>query len=374
MLIGLGLAALVYVALAQRLIKSMFHLKLRPSSEVAFADLPTVSVCIPARNETHAMTSCLDRVLRNDYKKMEVIVYDDSSVDDTSLVIRSYAHAGVRFVPGTELPEGWIGKNHALNTLAEESSGKLILFMDVDTDIRPTTISQLVQFVVQNQLKMTSVIPRRQDGWRGSVLFSHLRYFWQVVLSSKSQPAAASALWLVERQKFDELGGIEAHRSLIAPESFFASKSGEDYRPLMSDQHLGVGFEKKWTSQCETSRRLLYPTLGSFLGGNWRAIALFLVLNIPLATVLAGIVMGDEVIIAASLVVLMIGVFMYGFYTLRAWSRGWWLGALFWPMILLQETVLFVSSLIGYKRGSITWKGRKLTDPVLRADYLEIDN
>ena len=79
--------------------------------------LPSVTVCIPARNEDHALTDCLHKVLASDYEKLEIIVVDDNSVDNTSVLIKSFAHAGVRFVAGSELPEGWLGKNHSLQML-----------------------------------------------------------------------------------------------------------------------------------------------------------------------------------------------------------------------------------------------------------------
>src|SRR5665648_287743 len=111
-----------------------------PTTINSSTDLPTVSVCVPARNETHAMTRCLEAVLASDYEKLEVIVLDDSSVDDTSVLIKSFAHEGVRFVSGETLPTGWLGKNHALHGLQNEASGSILLFIDVDTHISPTTI------------------------------------------------------------------------------------------------------------------------------------------------------------------------------------------------------------------------------------------
>lgn len=372
--ISLGLYGIVIAGLTRRLLSGLRRFKPVRLDEVNPADLPSVSVCVPARNETHALTSCLDRVLKSDYKKLEVIVYDDSSVDDTSLVIRSYAHAGVRFVPGPKLPEGWIGKNHALNVLAKESSGKFILFMDVDTDIKPTTISQLVQFVVKRDLKMASVIPRRRDGWRMSVIFGNLRYFWQLVLSSSRAPAAASALWVIERTRLIELGSLEAYKSSIAPEALFAAQNGSDYGCLMSDEQLGVGYEKKWTSQSETGRRLLYPTLGNYLGSPWAALAMLTSLNLPMLVLVVGLIIGEAQLVGLGLAAVIVGMLMYGIYTRLTWNRGWWLGALVWPVICLQETILFMSSLIGHTRQTITWKGRRITAPVLKVEYYKIDN
>ena len=88
-----------------RLYRSMKRSRL-PDDVPAAVDVPSVSVCIPARNETHAMAECLERVLASDYPKLEILVFDDNSADDTSTIIRSFAQEGVRFVAGTELPEG----------------------------------------------------------------------------------------------------------------------------------------------------------------------------------------------------------------------------------------------------------------------------
>jgi hypothetical protein len=49
-------------------------------------------------------------------------VFNDQSGDNTSFLIKSFAHAGVRFIDGSPLPEGWLGKNFAQHHLYRESS------------------------------------------------------------------------------------------------------------------------------------------------------------------------------------------------------------------------------------------------------------
>src|SRR5690606_9393006 len=180
-----GLVVLVLIGgfFAWRLARAyrQFTVKMNLTSATLLADLPSVSVCIPARNETHAMTECLERVIASNYPKIEIIVLDDSSVDDTSVLIKSFAHSGVRFVEGSPLPDGWLGKNHALEGLLKEASGRYVFFMDVDTKISPFTISQLVAYAASEDATMVSVLPRRNDGWRMSVIWTTLRYFWEII-------------------------------------------------------------------------------------------------------------------------------------------------------------------------------------------------
>lgn len=354
---------LIFVAalILWRLWRAFALFRMRKAPEV-IKDLPSVSVCIPARNEMHALTTCLEKVLASDYEKLEILVFDDSSADETSVLIKSFAHAGVRFVPGTHLPEGWLGKNHALEVLAREASGTFVIFIDVDTQIEPQTISKLVSFTVGEKLEMVSSIPFRQDAWRASVLFGTLRYFWQLVMPGAHYPATSSALWLIRRSTLLEtLGGFSRYSSSVEPEAHIARRLGGDYSCLLSGPSLGVSFEKKWQSQCETSRRLLYPQFG---GRWWSVLAgcgVLAVLNLPTFLVVISVATGWTTVAFLSLIVLASFMLLYGLYLTRVWRRGWWLGALLWPYAAFQELILLLLSATDYWRGNVTWKGRNVT-------------
>ncbi|MBU1909324.1 MAG: glycosyltransferase, partial [Verrucomicrobia bacterium] len=45
---------------------------------------PRVSICIPTRNRKDALIVCLESCLAQDYRPLEIIVYDDASTDGTS--------------------------------------------------------------------------------------------------------------------------------------------------------------------------------------------------------------------------------------------------------------------------------------------------
>jgi glycosyltransferase involved in cell wall biosynthesis len=349
-----------------RLERGLRRFRVRHNATTAI-EAPSVSVCIPARNETHAMTQCLERVLASDYKKMEVVVFDDESADNTSFLINSFAHAGVRFIPGSDLPEGWLGRNHALEVLAREASGTYIIYLNVDTHITPTTISQLVSYAMTEKLEMLSVIPGRNDIWRPNVLFGHLRYFWEIILSRESSPATSSSLWMIKRHTFlDTIGGLISHKSEVEPEERLAAIIGtKAYHCLVSDQRLGVSYEKKWQSQYETSRRLLYPMVGGNWFGGLVALVVLALLNVPLLLVLSGLIVGWMTMHSVALAYVVLFSLLYGRYTHAVWRRNWWIGALSWPVIILQELALFIASMTGYIQGTITWKGRPVTSAKL---------
>lgn len=368
----LVLTLLVIVA-AVRLQYALNEFRIKKNYTAAL-EAPSVTVCIPARNETHAMTQCLERVLASDYKKLEIIVFDDSSIDDTSALIRSFAHSGVRFVPGTHLPDGWLGRNHALEVLAQEASGTYVIFMDVDTTIQTTTISQLVGCMMTENLTMVSVLPGRSDTWRASALFGHLRYYWEVLFARPAMPAVSSSLWMIKRKVLlQTIGGFTAHRSEVQPESRIAEIIGQlAYRCLVGGSNLGVVYEKKWLSQVETSRRLLFPKMGGRWYGAIIGLIVLLAMNVPTVAVFSGIFLGWGYEQVAGLWFTLLGMSLYAMYLSRLWQSRWWLGGLLWPYVILQETVLFMLSVWGYARHSITWKGRLIDASPVRTDRIEI--
>src|SRR5678816_70893 len=84
----------------------------------ADASGPRVSVVVAARDEGPNIERALQSLLAQRYDSLEVIAIDDRSTDDTGAVLDRMALADRRLhvVRITELPPGWLGKNHALHT------------------------------------------------------------------------------------------------------------------------------------------------------------------------------------------------------------------------------------------------------------------
>ena len=345
---------------------SHFKMKSMVTSAKMIQSLPSVSVCIPARNEVHAMNDVLEQVVASNYPKLEIIVLDDHSSDNTSALIKAFAREGVRFVEGKKLPDGWLGKNHALQGLLEQASGTYVLFMDVDTRLAPNAIEQLVAYAHQEKAKMVSVLPRREDSPRASVFFSPLRYFWEILFHRKSSPATASNAWMIDRQtllqRFQGFGFI---KDAVQPESRLSSllmATGE-YRFLIGTKMLGISYEKKWRSQLATSVRLLYPLLRFKTPESVIVVLDLLILSTPLFILLSGLIVGWNVhhLIAGMFLLMFAG--LYGIYLRKVWNAGWFIGGLLLPIIVLQEASLVAASAIAYHKKTVMWKGRSVSAP-----------
>lgn len=372
MIYVLAMMSFIVLALSTRINKKMTEYKRRVlfSQSSLLKDLPSVSVCIPARNEHHAMTSCLERVLASNYPKLEVIVIDDESVDSTPTLVKSFAHEGVRFVAGGEVPDGWLGKNHALDVLLKEASGTYVLFMDVDTNIEPNTIGQMVAYAAETKVSMMSVLPTRTDLFRSSVLLAPLRYFWHILFSGRHNPVAASNAWMINRRAFiNEAGDFSSYKTAVEPEikvaRLFAAQKA--YGFLVSDELLGVSYEKKLSSQLETSIRLRFPMLHFSVFRSIGAMILLIFFAVaPYIFALAAIVMHDNYVLIFAFMLLLLEMYAYNLYLRSVWKKGNLVGSSLVTLILLEDAMVTFQSMFSYLTNTVTWKGRPISRDIRR--------
>jgi len=102
---------------------------------------PLVTVLIPAFNERLVIERTIDTILRTGYEKLEVLVIDDGSSDDTAAVVERCASKEPR-VRLLRKQNG--GKAHAANAGLAVARGEIVVAVDADTLILPGAIERLV--------------------------------------------------------------------------------------------------------------------------------------------------------------------------------------------------------------------------------------
>ena len=337
-------------------------------SEQMPAKLPSVTLAIPARNETHALKQSLEKALVSNYEKLEILVLDDCSQDATAEMIKSFAHDGVRFVQGADPSEGWIGKNLAYRTLMEQASGDIIIFCGVDVHLSVDSISQLVALYSSRGLKMLSVLPERVNTDFLAHIIQPVRYFWQLSFPRyfTSTPAAISSLWMIDRQSLTKAGGFNAVQNSLAPEAYFAKRFNNDgkYAYLLDSPDLGITSKKKAQSQVDTSVRLLYPTLKRSFALSWVAIALILSLLVA-PFVGAGLYFvgyASYLYLVAAIILTLTHLLMLT----RIAPAAVLSGLISLPLSMIAYVILIAVSAWEYEFGEINWKGRNVCIPALR--------
>lgn len=339
--------------------------------------LPSVSVLVPARNETEDLEICLQALVASDYPKLEILVLDDcSSGRQTPDIIRSFAQDGVRFIHG-QIPDevNWLAKNYAYEQLRDSASGEILLFCGVDAVISPKTIRLLVEELESSGKDMLSVLPlRRAVRTRGGSLLQSMRYFWEVCLPRRffRRPPVLSTCWLIRSTTLNDMGGFESVRRSVTPEAPLARRAvaNDKYSFIRSDDSIGVYSDKGAEQQYETSIRVRYPQLhrrlelialaslaelilllGPFIG-------LFVVVLMPRA-------MACAAIWGVSIMCLYIA---YGIVVVGSRLTNPWYGWLLMPVGFMVDLVVLHVSLWKYEFSNVEWKGRNVCVPVMRLE------
>ena len=133
---------------------------LRDSQETAGASddpaaWPSVTVVVPAKDEAVAIEHSLRSLLASDYPNLQVVAVDDRSTDATGKLMDEVAespesHGRLRVLHVKELPDGWLGKPHAMALAADGATSDWLLFTDGDVIFDPRAIRLAIQYAEQS--------------------------------------------------------------------------------------------------------------------------------------------------------------------------------------------------------------------------------
>ncbi len=167
-----------------------------------------VSVLIPARNEEKNIGKLLSDLQQQSFKNIEVIVFNDQSNDKTEDIVNQFVKKDKRFVliNSTELPDGWLGKNHACYTLGNRAKGSCFLFLDADVRIGKNLIAQIVSYHKIHRLSLLSFFPIQQMKTLGEqTTVPNMNFILLTILP----------LVLVEKTKFTSLSAANGQLMLF---------------------------------------------------------------------------------------------------------------------------------------------------------------
>ena len=187
---------------------------------------PALSVLVPARNEAEAIEPALRSLLSQDYPNLEVIAIDDRSTDETGTVMErlSDEYERLRVLHIETLPDGWMGKTHALKQGYAQTTGDWVLMTDADVCYEPGALRSIMAVALHDDPDQLSCLPHMQnsgflhevtyDGWVTLVMGSlNLRG----VRDRKSDDYFAfGAFNMVRRDVFDRTKGFSWLRMDIA--------------------------------------------------------------------------------------------------------------------------------------------------------------
>ncbi len=171
---------------------------------------PLVSIIVPAYNESEYLKDCLETVLAVDYPKdkLEIIVVDDGSKDDTFAIAKTYESRGIKTITKSNG-----GKGSALNFGIKQAKGELIATMDADSYLTPQVITGMLPlFDAPDVMAVTPAVKIREGG---NLLQEAQRVEYLMILFSRrllsfieSVPVTPGPCSIFRAEVFKKIGGF----------------------------------------------------------------------------------------------------------------------------------------------------------------------
>jgi len=190
MLLGSFVFALLFLFLLFVFIASMLSLF---KKEIVVEYEPKISIIIPCYNEEKNILKCLDAIASSDYpkKKMEIIVVDDGSTDNTLNILKGYSKKNlIKIVKGTHE-----GKSESLNRGAKKASNEFIVAVDADTLLERATLRKLIQPFADPKTGATngSCIVRNKGSLLG--MFQNIEYHYNNLIRRSFSLLFKNGIW-----------------------------------------------------------------------------------------------------------------------------------------------------------------------------------
>ncbi|MGH9861295.1 MAG: glycosyltransferase [Candidatus Acidiferrales bacterium] len=177
--------------------------------------MTSITAIVPARNEEANIARCVES-LAAQAEIAEIIVVNDESSDGTAALLAELIERIPRLtvLETGGVPDGWLGKNHAVWLGAQQATGEWLLFTDADTTHHAGAGSQALKDAQRAGAELVSYSPEQQtETWweRALVPFVFCRlaqlFPYHAVSDPESRAAAANGQYLmIRRGAYENLG------------------------------------------------------------------------------------------------------------------------------------------------------------------------
>jgi glycosyltransferase involved in cell wall biosynthesis len=190
------------------------------------ADAPLISVIVPARNEAADIEATLRSLLEVEGVPLEIFAVDDRSTDATGAIMDRMAAEAVALGKNltalhiAELPDGWMGKTHAMAVAAGRATAPWLLFTDGDILFAKDTLLRAINFAEAERADHLVIFPTlilKSFGERMMIAFFQgisalFSRFWRIPIEGTKESLGVGAFNLIRADVYHEIGGFESLR------------------------------------------------------------------------------------------------------------------------------------------------------------------
>jgi hypothetical protein len=333
------------------------------------ADPPTVlrpvTVVVPARDEEEQIGGCLAALLdQRGVPDLRIVVVDDGSTDGTADAVSAVADPRVRLVRAPAPPPGWLGKPHACATGAAGADDGVLVFVDADVRLFPDAVAGAVAVLDERRLDLVLPLPRPVEHRAVERLVQPLApWLWATTLplrlaerSGRPSLAAANGQFLVLTARgYQGAGGHAAVRGEVLEDIALlraVKRAGGRGVPIDGSRLAACRMYDGWPALRDGYAKSLWAAVGGRPAASVAAAAaLTAVWVVPALAALRGS--------RAGLVGWLSGAAGRAVVAAATGSRVW-PDPLAHPVSILVFDVLVARSVVGHRRGTLTWRDRRL--------------
>lgn len=175
-----------------------------------------VSVVVTTKNEEKNIGNCLKSIGRQTYpqEKIEIVVVDNNSTDDTCDIARQFTNKVYNFGPERSAQRNF--------GILQKSKGKYVLFLDADMSLSPTLTEAAVS-KLENTNFVALYIP---EIITGDSFWSKVRRFERSFYNG----TVVDCVRIIRKDVFKEVGGFD--ESLTGPEDWDLDKKIRKLGPV----------------------------------------------------------------------------------------------------------------------------------------------
>jgi hypothetical protein len=347
---------------------------------------PRLSIIVPGCNEGDKIETAARTLLAQDYPNLQIVLVDDRSGDSTGAIVDRLAGEDCRVavIHVTELPDGWLGKVHALSRGLAIADGELVLFTDADVYYRPGMLRKAVAYFEDRGLEHLAALPGL---WPASWLLDRLiaGFIRQLLMLARpwkaSDPSSGrfmgvGAFNLVRPAALQEAGGLDWLRMEVADDMAIGMMMKQARRKCEVVNAMGL-LEMHWYQTCGQAMRCSergWATPGDFHAAGMivgaAVIAMLEASPVVMPALLAAAIVlpaGAALQVAAAAGLAVTAAFLVAAWLMTRWSGGRILPPLLAP--LLAGFAFFATAraaVLGLVRGGIIWRGTLYTTDALR--------
>lgn len=182
---------------------------------------PLISIVVPIYNVEKYLRACIDSILDQTYRNLEIILVDDGSPDGCSAICDEYKEKDQRIIVIHQKNRGLSG---ARNAGIDKAQGQYIGFVDSDDTIEPQMFEVLLNNIQSSGAGM-SICGRKIVDEEGNVSNKKYARQKQMVMDGKSAIIEMNSHMSFDMAAWDKLYDIELWKDIRYPEG----KLSEDF-------------------------------------------------------------------------------------------------------------------------------------------------